>query len=157
MARLKGYEKQLEKQPDKQLSLTAPDSRSMKSVGKGSGMAGYNVQAAVEAQNYLIIAHQVTNIGTDRSQPYEMAQHARRAMGIEEISAVADRGYYSGAQLLDCERVGITTYVAKTMTSDKKKKACSTRTTLSTNPNMTATDVRLASTRLGTSKVSGTD
>ena len=39
-----------------------------------------------------------------------------------EVHAVADRGYYSGPELLDCERVGITTYVPKTMTSDNKKK-----------------------------------
>ncbi len=121
MARLKALEEQLKAQPDKQLSLTDPDSRSMKSAGKGSGMVGYNVQCAVEPQHHLIVAHEVTNIGTDRGQLCDMAQRARHAMAVRKLSTVADRGYFSGPEILACERLGITTYVARTMTSDNKK------------------------------------
>ena len=127
MARLKALEKQLHEQPDKQVSLTDPDSRSMKSAGKGSGTVGYNVQTAVEPKNHLIVAHEVTNVGNDHGQLYPMAQRARQAMQVEELSVVADRGYYSGPELLDCERVGITTYVPKTHTSGSRKKGLFTK------------------------------
>jgi transposase len=128
MVRLKAWDKQLKEQPDGQLSLTDPDSRSMKSNGRGSGIVGYNVQAAVEPEHHLIVAHEVTNVGTDREQLYEMSQKARKAMKVEKLSVVADRGYFSGNELLDCERVGITTYVPSTDTSGNKKKGLFSRT-----------------------------
>ena len=122
MVRLKAWDEQLQSQPDGQLSLTDADSRSMKSTGRGSGIVGYNVQTAVEPDNHLIVAHEVTNVGTDRDQLYSMSQKARAAMKVEKLSVVADRGYYSGPELRDCEQVGITTYVPKTDTSGNKKK-----------------------------------
>ena len=41
--------------PDQQISLTDPDSRSMATSGRGSGVVGYNVQVAVETEHHLII------------------------------------------------------------------------------------------------------
>ena len=79
MARLKQWEEQRQAQPDGQLSLTDPDSRSMKSNGRGSGTVGYNVQTAVEAKHHLIVAHEVTNTGTDHDQLCPMSQRARSA------------------------------------------------------------------------------
>lgn len=58
----------LKRQPDERMSLTDPDARSMMSQAKGTGRVGYNVQAAVEAKHHLIVAHEVTNVGSDRSQ-----------------------------------------------------------------------------------------
>jgi len=127
MVRLKEWDKQLQAQPDGQLSLTDPDSRSMKSNGRGSGVVGYNVQTAVEPDHHLIVAHEVINIGSDRHQLYPMAQRAREAMKVEKLSVVADRGYYSGPELLACEGVGITTYVPKTDTSGNRKKGLFTK------------------------------
>ncbi len=54
--------------PDQQISLTDPDSRSMATSGRGSGVVGYNVQIAVETNHHLIVMHEVTNDGTDRAQ-----------------------------------------------------------------------------------------
>ena len=54
--------------PDEQISLTDPDARSMATSGKGTGMVGYNVQTAVDAKHHLIVAHEVTNVGHDRTQ-----------------------------------------------------------------------------------------
>ena len=62
---------------DKQISLTDPDARSMATSGKGSGMVGYNVQSAVDTTHHLIVAHEVTNVGTDRSQLSNIAEQAR--------------------------------------------------------------------------------
>lgn len=91
MQELKEIEAQLNETPDKQISLTDPDARSMKT--RGTGIVGYNVQTAVETKHHLIVAHEVTNDGSDRSQLSPMAKQAREAMGFKELSAVADRGY----------------------------------------------------------------
>ena len=119
MARLKELEERMLNEPDKQLSLSDPDSRSMKT--RGTGIVGYNVQAAVEPEHHLIVAHEVTNVGSDRAQLAAMAERARGAMDTEELSAVADRGYYSGTQIVDCEEAGITAYVPKPLTSSGRK------------------------------------
>ena len=63
--RLAAIEKALLASPDKQISLTDPDCRSMATSGRGSGMVAYNVQSAVDTTNHLIVAHEVTNVGTD--------------------------------------------------------------------------------------------
>jgi len=69
MAKLAAIEKQVLASPDQQISFTDPDSRSMATSGRGSGVVGYNVQTAVDTENHLIVAHEVTTSGSDRSQP----------------------------------------------------------------------------------------
>ena len=115
-------ETRLKQQPDKQLSLTDPDARSMATSGRGTGMVGYNVQASVDTKNHLIVAHDVTNLGHDRTQLSKMALQSREALGVEDMEAVADRGYYKGPEILACVQSGITPSVPKTMTSDNKAK-----------------------------------
>jgi transposase len=112
---LQAIEVQLNEAPDKQISLTDPDARSMKT--RGSGMVGYNVQAAVDTKHHLIVTHEVTNDGVDRDQLSAMAKQAREAMNVEELSAVADRGYFKGEEILACHEAGITVFVPKTLTS----------------------------------------
>jgi hypothetical protein len=102
---------------DKQISLTDPDARSMATSGRGSGMVGYNVQSAVDTRHHLIVTHEVTNVGSDRSQLSRMSEQARAAIGSETIEAVADRGYYSGEEIVACEQAGVTVYLPKPMTS----------------------------------------
>jgi len=111
---------QLQRQPDGQLSLTDPDARSMTSHGKATGIVGYNVQAAVDAKHHLIVAHEVTNVGSDRAQLSPMAQAARDAMGKTTLKAVADRGYYNAPQIKACHDAGIATILPKPMTSNAK-------------------------------------
>jgi transposase len=106
--------------PDQQISLTDPDSRSMATSGRGSGVVGYNVQVAVETTNHLIITHEVTNDGSDRSQLSPVAKEAKAVLGVEHLDAVADRGYFSGEQILACENAGITVTLPKPMTSNSK-------------------------------------
>jgi transposase len=118
MQDLQTIKAQLDTQPDRQLSQTDPDARAMTThSAKGTAMVGYNVQAAVDTKNHLIVAHEVTNTGSDRSQLSKLALAARDAMGSAELQAIADRGYYSGLELKACEDAGIAAYVPKTMTS----------------------------------------
>jgi hypothetical protein len=120
MQALKQVEVRLQAAPDGQISLTDPDARSMATSGRGTGMVGYNVQAAVDTTHHLIVAHEVTNIGNDRSQLANMSEQAREATGIEKLAVVADRGYFSGEEVLACDQAGITAYVPKPLTSGAK-------------------------------------
>lgn len=71
--------------PDKQISLIDPDARSLATSGRGTGVVGCNVQTAVDAQHHLIVAHEVTNVGSDRGQLATMAKQAQTAMGCEDL------------------------------------------------------------------------
>jgi len=117
MQSLKEMGQQVEAAPDQQISLTDPDARSMATSGKGTGIVGYNVQMAVEAEHHLIVAHEVTNVGNDRTQLLAMGQQARAVMACEELTVLADRGYYNGDEVLACEGTGVVPYVPKTQTS----------------------------------------
>lgn len=117
MRRMEGIREQLKCQLDRQLSLTDPDARSMVSQAKGTGMVGYNVQAVVEAKHHLIVTHEVTNIGSDRSQLARMGSAAQAAMGKSRLRALADRGYFNAPQIKACTEAGITPMVPKPMTS----------------------------------------
>jgi transposase len=118
MKALKEIEVQLNKTADKQISLTDPDARSMKS--RGAGIVGYNVQTAVDTQHHLIVAHEVTNKGSDRNQLSSMAKQARIATGTEDLSVIADRGYFNSDEILACHEAGITALVPKCVTSGAK-------------------------------------
>jgi macrodomain Ter protein organizer (MatP/YcbG family) len=117
MQRLAAMEKSMLASPDQQISLTDPDSRSMATSGRGSGVVGYNVQVAVDTDHHLIIAHEVTNTGSDRAQLANIASRAKDALGIDKLEAVADRGYYSGVEILACDKAGIAVTLPKPMTS----------------------------------------
>src|SRR3954465_10815248 len=103
--------------PDQQISLTDPDSRSMATSGRGSGIVGYNVQVAVDTEHHLIITHEVTNVGNDRSQLSPVAKRAKAALEVETLDAVADRGYFDSEEILGCEEAGITVTLPKPMPS----------------------------------------
>jgi len=122
MQRLEKLDVQMRAAPDQQISLTDPDSRSMATSGRGSGVVGYNVQAAVETKHHLIIAHDVTNIGTDRAQLSRMAKQTKEILRTESLDVVADRGYFSGEEILACDMAGITVTLPKPLTSGNKVK-----------------------------------
>lgn len=118
---LQAVKAQLETLPDRQLSQTDPDARAMTTYSaKGTALVGYNVQAAVDTKNHLIVAHEVTNNGSDRAQLSVMALAARDAMGKRRLKAIADRGYYSGQGLKACEDAGVAALVPKPMTSNAR-------------------------------------
>ena len=106
--------------PDGQVSLTDPDARAMTSAGRGTTVVGYNVQAAVDTTQHLIVAHEVTNIGNDRAQLAPIGRQAQEATGRTALTVLADRGYYSGRQVLECTDAGMAPYVPKPLTSGAK-------------------------------------
>jgi hypothetical protein len=107
MQRLKQIGPQLREAPDGQVSLTDPDARSMATSGRGTCIVSYNVQTAVDTKHHLIVAHEVANVGHDRSQLFAMAQQARTATGKEELTVLADRGYFKGEEILECDQAGM--------------------------------------------------
>lgn len=117
MARLRALEQQMQEAEDGQISLTDPDARSMATSGRGSGVVGYNVQAAVETDHHLIVAHDVVQTGSDRAQLVAMAQKAKQALGVEELDVVADRGYFNSEQILECSQIDVTVTLPKPVTS----------------------------------------
>src|SRR5580698_9601242 len=122
MQALKVMAQTVQDAPDQQVSLTDPDARSMATSGKGTATVGYNVQIAVDAEFHLIVAHEVINQGYDRHQLAPMALKARQATGCEQITALADRGYFNGDQVLLCEGTGVAPIVPKVLTSSGPKR-----------------------------------
>ena len=115
MQRLQVIEARMLEAPDKQISLTDPDARSMKS--RGSGIVGYNVQTAVDTEKHLIVSHEVINTGSDRDQLSSMAKQAQEVLEAEDLKAVADRGYFKGEEILACDEAGIEVTLPKPQTS----------------------------------------
>ena len=120
VGKLSVYEKQMLASPDQQISLTDPDSRSMATSGRGSGVVGYNVQVAVDTEHHLIVTHEVTNCGSDRAQLANIAKQAKAVLKAETLEAVADRGYFSSPEILECHEAGITVTLPKPLTSGAK-------------------------------------
>jgi transposase len=113
MGALSAMEPRLQSSHGGQISLTDPDSRSMATSGRGSGVVGYNVQTATETEHHLIIAHEVTNVGNDTAHLANIAQQAKAVLDVETIDVVADRGYFDGKQILACDEAGIAVTLPK--------------------------------------------
>ncbi len=120
MQRLEALEARRLAAPDQQISLTDPDARSMATSGRGSGVVGYNVQAAVDTEHHLIVAHDVVNVGNDRAQLADISTKAKAELEVESLDVVADRGYFDSEEILACDRAGITVTLPKPLTSTAK-------------------------------------
>ncbi len=123
MQRLKDIDEALAHSPDGQVSLTDPDARVMATARKNSGLVGYNVQSAVDTKHHLIVAHEVTNAVTDRNQLASMATQARTEMDCENLTVLADRGYFNGVEIRACKEAGIHPLVPKPRTSNNRVRA----------------------------------
>ena len=119
MEELRQCQGAVEAHPDKQVSRTDADARSMMKAGGGSEV-GYNVQTAVDNKHHLIVAHEVTNAPSDRSQLASMAGQARAALEAKTLTVIADAGYYNGEEIVDCYEAGIKALVPKVDTSGSK-------------------------------------
>ena len=122
MHKLEAFEEAMLASPDQQISLTDPDSRSMATSGRGSGVVGYNVQVAVDTEHHLIIAHEVTNSGSDRAQLANMGKQAKAVLGVAKLEAVANRGYYTGEEIKACADADILVTLPKPNTTGMEAK-----------------------------------
>jgi len=122
MGRLKELDAKRRETEDQQISLTDPDARSMATSGRGSGVVGYNVQAAVDTEHHLIVTHEVTNVGNDNAQLARMSKKAKATLGRDNLDVVADRGYFSSTEILACDQAGITVTLPKPQTSGSRAK-----------------------------------
>ncbi len=120
MRELEAMEQAVMASPDRQISLTDPDARAMASAGKGTGLVGYNLQAAVDTGSHIVVAHEVINLGHDRSSLATMGQQAHEATGTNTLTVLADRGYFSGPEVLACQETGVTPICPKPLTSGAK-------------------------------------
>ncbi|KMW59887.1 Mobile element protein [Candidatus Rhodobacter oscarellae] len=119
-ARYRSIEKRMDETGEAQVSLSDPDARSMATTPRMPRVVGYNVQTAVDAENHLIVAHEVTIHGYDRDALSMMALAAREAMAADQIEAVADKGYFKSEEILACEEAGISVVVPKPQTSNAR-------------------------------------
>jgi transposase len=101
---------QMKQQQTTQVSTTDVDTRLMQGAD-GGNMVGLNIQGATDAKHYLIADFEVTNEG-DRHALYGVATSAKETLGVETLTALADKGYHSGTELAACEQADIITLVA---------------------------------------------
>lgn len=120
--KLKALDKALADAPDGQISLTDPDARAIATSARNSGLVGYNTQCAVDTETHIIVAHDVTNKGFDRDQLSPMALAAKAALGRDKLHALADKGYFSGAEIAACDKTGITVTMPRPETSGNRSK-----------------------------------
>src|SRR5437588_6414846 len=120
MSKLARYETQMLASPDQQISLTDPDSRSMATSGRGSGVVGYNVQVAVDTEHHLIVTHEVTNTGSDRSQLANVAKQAKAVLGVDHLVCRLLRGKKNNTEIILCQQTCITVTLPKPQTSGAK-------------------------------------
>jgi transposase len=94
-----------------------PEARFMQ-IGRGKAPA-YNVQAAVDAEHALIVAHQITTDANDQRSLLPMAKAAKEALGSpRSLNVIADGGYSNGEQAEACEAEGIVPYVPPKRTAN---------------------------------------
>jgi transposase len=115
---LRAIEKRMVSTGETQVSLTDPDCRAMATTSKQPRIVGYNVQSVVETKHHLIVAHEVTNLGYDREALSMMAHAAKEVMASDAIEAIADKGYYSGEEIVAAEQAGVAVTVSKPNTSN---------------------------------------
>jgi len=119
LTELRELKDKVEAHPDKQISTTDPDSRLMK-AGMGVKVC-YNIQSAVDCKYHLIVAHDVTNT-TDRNQLCRMGKQAQVALKNKDITVLADKGYFSGQDIMDAQDACMIPLVARFDTSGNGKK-----------------------------------
>ena len=126
-AELRQLEEQRKQSGQSQISLTDPDSRSMPVGGGEATVVGYNVQLSVDSKYKLIVDHEVTTDVTDLGLLSRMAGRAKRALGVDEMDVIADKGYYDGQEVKACLEEDITPYIPKANTSANRKRGLFTK------------------------------
>jgi hypothetical protein len=139
MRDLEAMEQAVAATPDRQISLTDPDARAMASTGTGTGLVGYNLQAAVDADTHIVVAHEVINLSHDGTSLASMGRQARETTGVETVTVLADRGYFSGPEVLACDEAGIMASAPSRSPPERRLRGASASRTSSTSPAPTPT------------------
>jgi hypothetical protein len=106
--------KAIEANGGKEISTVDPDSHLMHTNGDGRPLdACYNIQTVTDSTKKLIVDFDVTTYPDDKGALPKMTESAKDIMGVDEITVVADTGYYDGEDISDCEENGTITYVPK--------------------------------------------
>lgn len=103
-------QKAIEQSDDGQVSTTDSESRAL-IINKNIVEVSYNTQTAVDDKNNLIVHYEATN-KNDSKALVKAAVSAKEILGVEELTALADKGYHNGQQITECEKENITTLVA---------------------------------------------
>ena len=86
---------------------TGPDSRIMPASGGKEFLLAYNVQAAVDSAHQVIVAADVTNHTSDKSQALPMIREIKSNTGSLPREASADAGYFSASAIGDLYTLGV--------------------------------------------------
>jgi hypothetical protein len=87
----------------------------------------YNVEVVVDSKHKLIVTHEVTLAVTDKDQLAPMAKAAKQVLGAQELDAVADKGFYNGEQVKQCDEAKIQAYIPQPHTSRNQHKGLFTK------------------------------
>jgi transposase len=99
-----------EPEPKAQRNFTDPESRILKT--KDGYIQGYNAQAAVDADNQIIVAHTLSNNGSDQPHFAPLLNGIKTNLGRNPDEVSADAGYCSAANLRTVSRRRIKGYIA---------------------------------------------
>jgi transposase len=111
---LQGLLKQIEANGGNEISTVDPDAHFMHQGGDGRSLdACYNVQTVVDSKHKLIVDFEVSTCPDDKGALPMMTERAKEIMGVDEISVAADKGYYDGDDIAECEKNGTTCYIPK--------------------------------------------
>ena len=89
-----------------------PDSRLMR-THNGGGDISHNVEIAVEEKNHFIVAVDVTSDAVDYGQLHNISSQAKEELGVDKLTSIADRGFYSGEEFKKCKEDGIAVIAPK--------------------------------------------
>jgi hypothetical protein len=99
---------------EKEISSVDPDARMVRTGGDGRELdVGYNVQTVADGKYHMLVDFEVTDNSGDAGNLHKMSVKAKEALEVEEITVLADKGYYSGEDIAACEGDGVTCLVAK--------------------------------------------
>ncbi|MFZ1290233.1 MAG: IS1182 family transposase [Melioribacteraceae bacterium] len=107
---LTGLQDSLKESGEKQIALTDPDCKKMRTGNQGIDMC-YNVQIAVDSKHNLIVAHDVTSDGNDMNQLAPMSKQSKEILEVESLDVTADKGYFKEEQIAECEDNNINCYI----------------------------------------------
>ena len=120
LGELQEMKRVVEAHPDKQVSLTDPDARLLKTRNMERQVC-YNIQSAVDTKHHLIVCHDVSNTN-DRGELARMTKLTQETLNRKDITSLADKGYYSRQDIKATLDLGAETLVPKTDTSGSERK-----------------------------------